>query len=392
MLNKRIFHLLTVFILIVSFISCSDAPNEVGSNLLVIDGVNVLKLDSNIDSIPQTSSSVKRVIPIGTSPRLLLGKYQNQTAYTLISFTFTLPDSIKRAIKNDSLEVIDAKAEMTLDYFYGDKNAPFDFSIYEINSFWNSANFTADSFSALSYSNIDLSSNRVGNDSVYKFNIDNNIVKSWLRYEVDTSLGKNRGVLMFPQSQSQKIIGFVAFDPDFSRDTKIDVIVRKPGAYIDTLLAYVLSDVSVVIGDNQLDSNYITIQSSLVYNGILKFDLSKLSKGSIVNFAQLSLTLDTLQSKFGNNFFNELSAHIITDADSLKINESVFYPLKRVGDKYVGDVSGMIRYWVSGNPNYGMLIKAGRELLGVEKFIIKGSSYPVYNDRPKLEIIYTKRN
>lgn len=389
---KKIMFLSFTVIIFISLISCSDSPSDIGSDLLKIDMINVKKLDSNIDSISQISNSIKKIIPLGASPRLLLGKRDNQTAYTLISFTFTLPDSIKKAIKNDSLEVLEAKGEMNIDYIFGDKNAAFDFSIFEIESFWNSASFTADSFASLRYSQIDLSSNKTGNDSIFYFNINNNIVKNWLKNEVDTSLARNEGVLMSPKPQSNKIIGFIAFDPDKSKDTKINVIVRKPGAYIDTLLAYVLSDVSIVIGDNQLDSNYITIQSSLAYNGILSFDLSSLSKGTIVNYAQLTLTLDTLKSKFGNSFFDELRAYIITSSDSMKIKESNVYPLKRIGNKYIGDISGMVRYWASNNPNYGMLLKAGNEILGMEKFMIKSSSYPVFSERPKLEIIYTKRN
>jgi hypothetical protein len=374
-----------------NLISCSDEPSDIGSSLLDIDKINVIKVDSNNDSLPQTSSSIKRVIPLGTSSRLLLGKYQNLTAHTLISFVFNLSDSIKQAIRKDSLEVLEAKAELNLDYFYGDKNAPFDFSVFEIQSNWSSTGFTADSLATLNYSSIDLSSNRNGNDTAYYFILNNNIVKNWLKNAVDTTLAQNRGVLLSPSSNSEKVIGFIAFDPAFSRDTKLRVIVRKPGAYVDTLTALVNSDVSVVSGVNQLDSNFITIQSSLAYNGILKFDLTSIPRGSIVNFAQLTLSVDTLQSKFGNNYFDEIHCFIITAADSFKINESNVYPLKRKGDKYTGDVSGMIRYWLSNNPNYGLLLKPGRELVGLEKFVIKSSFYPIYSDRPKLEIIYSKR-
>jgi hypothetical protein len=391
LLSKKNLSLISFLILILSLLSCSDSPSDVGADLLKIDMINVLKLDSNLDSIPQQSSSLKKIIPLGNSPRLLLGKYQDYTAYTLISFTFTLPDSIKRAIQNDSLEVLDAKGELNVDYQFGAISVPFDFSIYEIQSFWNSVNFSVDSFTALSYSNLDLSSNKVDRDSIFYFNISPNIVKNWLKSEVDTSV-KNRGVLLSPTPNTGKIIGFVAFNPDLSNDTKVNVIVRKPGAYVDTLLAYVLSDVSVVIGNNQIEPNYITIQSSLAYQGKLSFDLSSLKKGSVVNYAQLSLTIDTLKSKFGNKYFDELRAYIITSSDSLSIIESSFYPLRRIGDKYVGDISGIVRYWTSNNPNYGILLKAGSEIVGIEKFMIKGSSYPIYSDRPKLEIIYTMRN
>lgn len=391
LLIKKNLFISSLFFSFLLLYSCSDSPTDIGSDLLNPDMINVIKLDSNQDSIPQSSKSHKKIIPLGTSQRLLLGKFQNQTAYTLISFTFNLPDSIIKAIRNDSLEVIDNKGEMNLDYLLGEKSAAFDYSIHEINSNWTSAGFTADSFSALNYSQIDLSSNKVETDTTLSFKINNNILKNWLKNEVDTALAQNKGVLLKPKPETNKIVGFVAFDPDLSRDARIKVVVRKPGAYTDTLLAYVLSDVSFVIGDNQLDSNYITIQSSLTYYGTLQFDLSSLKKGTIVNFAQLSLTLDTLKSKFGNNYFDQLNAYIITSADSLTVNETNVYPLKRIKDKYVGDISGVVRYWVANNPNYGILIKAGKENIGMEKFIIKGSSYPVYNDRPKLEIIYTKR-
>lgn len=391
LLIKKVTIVLSFVFAFFFLLSCSDSPSDIGADLLNPDLINVIKLDSNKDSIPQSSNSHKKIIPLGASPILLLGKFQGQTAYTLISFTFTLPDSIKRAIRNDSLEVLDAKGVMNNEYLYGDKSAPFDYSIYEVNSNWTSAKFTADSFSALSYSQIDLSSNKVHTDSTLSFNINNNIVKNWLRNEVDTTLAQNKGVLLVPKPETNKIVGFVAFDPDLSRDTRIKVVVRKPGAYTDTLVAYVLSDVSFIIGDNQLDSNYINIQSSLAYNGSLKFDLSALKKGTIVNYAQLTLTLDTLKSKFGNNYLDELSAYIITQEDSLKINETNVYSLKRVKDKYIGDISGVVRYWAANNPNYGILIKPTRETIGMEKFIIKGSAYPIFSDRPKLEIIYTTR-
>ncbi|MCS7053476.1 MAG: hypothetical protein NZM09_07045 [Ignavibacterium sp.] len=391
MLNKKTISLIILFLIGIVFISCSDEPSDLGANLLTTDMIDVLKLDSNRDSLYQISSSVKRVIPLGTSSRLLLGKYQNQTAYTLISFLFTLPDSIKQLVKKDSIEVVEAKAEMNLDYYFGQKDGFFDFSVYEIQSNWTSAGFTADSFASLNYSSIDLSSNRVGSDTLYTFNINNNIIKNWLKNSADTSLAQNRGVLLSPKPNSQKIIGFVAFDPNFARDTKIKVIYRKLGAYTDTLTALVLSDVSIVVGDNQIDSNYITIQSSLVYNGILKFDLSKISRGSIVNYSQLTLTLDTLKSKFGSNYLDEIHAYIITNSDSLKINESNVYPLKRKGNNYIGDISGMVRYWMANNPNFGILLKPARELVGMEKFVIKSSSFPIYDERPKIEIIYTKR-
>lgn len=374
--------------------SCSDTPTDLGSDLLNPDLIGVVSFDSQKDSAFQSSYSFKKIISLGSSPRILIGKTDNLIAHALFVFTFNLSDSLKQLIRNDSLNILSARVELTPDYVYGDSNATFDYTVHKINSQWVSASFTADSFlsSGFSYESSDLSSNRTATDSLYHFNIDPNTVKDWMRSQVDTALATNNGILISPTSSTNKIVGFVAFNPEISNDTKVKAVIQKIGTTRqDTITAFVLSDVHVIIGENIVSPEKMIVQAGVVSNSFLYFDLSKIPDKAVINYAKLSIGLDTLESKFGSGYTNSLTAYLVTDPDSLKIDETTSESLFRNGSRYEGNLSAIVRYWLNQNKNHGIVIKAGNELSGVEKFILKGSSYPVYEERPKLEIVYTVR-
>jgi hypothetical protein len=374
--------------------SCSDTPTDLGSDLLNPDLIGVVSFNSQKDSIYQTSYSFKKVIALGGASRVLIGKADNLTANALFVFTFIISDSLKQLVRSDSLAVLSAKVELTPDYVFGDSNATFDYSVHKINSSWVSSSFTADSFlsSQFSYDPNDLSSNKVESDSLYSFNLDANIVKDWLKYQVDTSLAKNNGILILPTATTNKIVGFVAFNPEISNDTKVKAVVQKLGTTRqDTLTAFVLSDVHIIIGENTVTPEKMIVQAGVVSNSYLYFDLSKIPDKAVINYAKLSVELDTLNSKFGSGFTNSLQAFLVTNSDSLKVDENTSESLFRNGKRYEGNLSAFVRYWLNQKDNQGIILRAGNQTAGVEKFILKGSSYPVYEERPKLEIVYTVR-
>lgn len=394
MVHKIILTFIPALFLFFFVSSCSDTPTDLGSDLLNPDLIGVVSFDSQKDSIYQTSYSFKKVIALGGASRVLIGKADNLTANALFVFTFIISDSLKQLVRNDSLVVLSAKVELTPEYVFGDSNATFDYSVHKINSSWVSSSFTADSFlsSKFSYDPNDLSSNKVESDSLYSFNLDANIVKDWLKYQVDTSLAKNNGIVILPTATTNKIVGFVAFNPEISNDTKVKAVVQKLGTTRqDTLTAFVLSDVHVIIGENTVTPDRMIVQAGVVSNSYLYFDLSKIPDKAVINYAKLSVELDTLNSKFGSGFTNSLQAFLVTNSDSLKVDEKTPESLFRNGKRYEGNVSAFVRYWLNQKDNQGIILKAGNETAGVEKFILKGSSYPVYEERPKLEIVYTVR-
>ena len=374
-------------------VSCNDSPTDLGTKFLSQDGVEVLKLDSSIDTINQTSYSFKNVFPLGSSSQLLLGKAENVTSNVLLSFVFAIPDSIKEELAARNLTVIDSYVEMFRNYSFGDSNAAFDYSVYKVNERWVSATFTADSFAFLDYDNsIDLSFNRTtANDTVYSFHLDTTLTSSWLQNYVDTSVASNYGILLSPTDNTQKVLGFTAFNVNGQNDPRLRVVVQKPGAYIDTLIGYVSSDLSVVLGDiPNVGTEDIVIQSSLTSEAKLIFDFSVIPEDVVINSATLTLTVDTLATKTGSGFSNRLSVYLLKDSATNKLNTDIVYTLDRNGATFTGDITNILRAWNNKVDNQGLLIKSTLEFWGLETFVLKGSNTPLIEQRPRLEIVYSR--
>lgn len=374
-------------------VSCNDSPTDLGTKFLSQDGVEVLKLDSSIDTINQTSYSFKNVFSLGTSSQLLLGKAENVTSNVLLLFVFAIPDSIKEELALRNLTVIDSYVEMNKNYSFGDSNAVFDYSVYKVNERWLSSTFTADSFAFLDYDNsIDLSFNRTtANDTVYSFHLDTTLTSSWLQNYVDTTVSSNYGILLSPTDNTQKVLGFTAFNVNGQNDPRLRIVVQKPGAYIDTIVGYIASDISVVLGDiPNVGTENIVIQSSLTSEAKLIFDFSVVPEDVVINLATLTLTVDTLATKTGSSFSNRLSVYLLADSATYKLNPNFVYTLDRSGATFTGDITNILRAWNNRVDNQGLLIKSTLEFWGLETFVLKGSNAALIEQRPRLEIVYSR--
>lgn len=374
-------------------VSCNDSPTDLGTKFLSQDGVEVLKLDSSIDTINQTSYSFKNVFSLGTSSQLLLGKAENVTSNVLLLFVFAIPDSIKEELASRNLTVIDSYVEMNKNYSFGDSNAVFDYSVYKVNERWVSSTFTADSFAFLDYDNsIDLSFNRTtANDTVYSFHLDTTLTSSWLQNYVDTTVSSNYGILLSPTDNTQKVLGFTAFNVNGQNDPRLRIVVQKPGAYIDTIVGYIASDISVVLGDiPNVGTENIVIQSSLTSEAKLIFDFSVVPEDVVINLATLTLTVDTLATKTGSSFSNRLSVYLLADSATNKLNPNFVYTLDRSGATFTGDITNILRAWNNRVDNQGLLIKSTLEFWGLETFVLKGSNAALIEQRPRLEIVYSR--
>lgn len=378
---------------ILFIVSCNDSPTDLGTKFLSQDGVEVLKLDSSIDSIQQSSYSFKKVFNLGTSSQLLLGKAENITSHVLLKFVFAIPDSIKEELALRNLTVIDSYVEMFRNYSFGDSNATFDYAAYKVNEKWSSSTFNADSFAFLDYDNtIDLSFNRsTENDTMYSFHLDTTLTSSWLQNYVDTTAASNYGIILSPSDNSQKVLGFTAFNTSGENDPRLRIVVQKPGAYTDTLIGYISSDLSVVLGDLQdVGTENIVLQSSLTSEAQLYFDFSVIPEDVVINLATLTLTVDTLATKTGSSFTNRLSVYLLKDSATKELNTDYIYALNRSGATFTGDITNIVRAWNNRVDNQGLLIKSTLEFWGIEIFAIKGSNTALIEQRPKLEIVYSK--
>ncbi|HMN25148.1 MAG TPA: hypothetical protein PKE38_11635, partial [Ignavibacteriaceae bacterium] len=108
--------------------------------------------------------------------------------------------------------------------------------------------------------------------------------------------------------------------------------------------------------------------------------------------ANLTLTIDTLETKTGSSFVNSLRVYMLTDSAKKEVSKDYLYTLSRSGNTFSGRVTEMFRaYSKNSSLNQGLLIKSSGELRGVEIFAVKGSNAANLLERPKLEIVYTRK-
>jgi len=378
---------------IIFIAGCNDSPTDLGTDFLSQDGVEVLKLDSSIDSILQSSKSFKNVFTLGGSSHLLLGKSENITSHVLLKFVFAIPDSIKEQLLLKNLTVIDSYVEMFKNYSFGDSNATFDYKVFKVNEKWSSSTFTADSFAFLDLDNTsDLSFNRTSeNDSLYSFHLDTTLTSLWLQNFADTNVASNNGIVLSPSDNCNKVLGFTAFNTSGDNDPRLRIVVEKPGEYVDTLIGYISSDISAVLGElPNVGVENLAIQSSLTSEAKLFFDLSGLPENVVINSATLTLSIDTLASKMGSSYTDKLAVYLLADSAENELNDDYVYSLSRSGATYTGEITNIVRAWNNNVDNQGMLIKSSLEFWGLEIFAIKGSNAALIEQRPKLEIVYSR--
>lgn len=390
---KKIFNSLVLLILISLFNSCNDAPTEIGSELLVQDEIQVLKLDSATDSMYQESNVFKKVYSLSAASEIYLGKSENLTSHLLLKFVFALPDSVKEDIKNNRIDVLSSWVELIKVYSFGDSSANYQFESFKINEPWSSNTFTSDSLQFLSIGNTNLSSNfQIKNDSLYSFNLDNGLVSGWLLNHADTSKETNDGILVSPTNNTNKILGFIAYNITATNDPRLKVIISKPGVFTDTITGFISSDLSAIVGNlPDVGEENIAVQSGLSAHSKLFFDLSKLTTNIVINSAKLILTSDSVLTKLGIPASTLLRVYSYSDSSANLVNSSLVSSLSKSGNTYSGDVTNIIRAIINGTDNQGLLIKSQNDLEGVDLYVFKGSNASEYSERPKLEILYSRK-
>jgi hypothetical protein len=395
-LNFNYVFLLLLLAVLTLFLSCNDEPSSLGIEIIESDFIIVKTFDSQLDTISQNSSFFKRVVPLGASAWVLIGKNQisSQTlaASTLLKFIFSLPDSIEEDINEDSISVLDSWIILTNKYVYGDTLAAMNFTTHQVNSTWSANSFTVDDLPSLQYNPDDISSDFSASDTLYSFHLEESLVYSWMQNSVDTSLAKNYGIYLEPTSESNKIIGFQALTSTSSEAAKLFVVIEKQGVYVDTINGFISGDISAVAGsDPLLPTGNIGVQSSVAINSKLNFDVGVLPTGLIVNKAELILTADSINSVYGSSYNNTLLVYFLNSNDSIKTEGSPI-TLTYSNNQFSGDITGFVRSWVSRNENFGMLIETGNQTLGVDLFALRGSDYFEIAERPRVIITFTVKN
>ena len=389
---SRISAILLILIISLSFFACEDEPSAIGIELLASDLISVRTFDSQIDTLDQNSGYHKKVIQLGTSSKILIGKHENIEASTLLKFIFGLADTLKDDIIAGDLVVNEAWIEITTRYVYVDSNEVMDFTVHKVNNSWDPFEFTIDNLPALSYEMNDISSNKEITDSNYIFNIDPDVILSWMKNAADTSLEKNYGIYLKPVNNSGKVVGFQAFTATSSEAAKLTLVIEKTGSYVDTINGFIFADVSVVDGNLPvLPAEDIAVQSSISVNSIITFDLSSVPDGVVINSAELIIKRDSINTRTGTSFANDLLAYFVEDSTAKEVNEGGAFKLSFIDNGYSGDITSYVRIWINEKRNQGVILRSGNDIEGLELFALKGSNAVNFAERPRLKIVYTAR-
>ena len=391
-MSIKILSAIALTFIILNFVSCSEDPSSIGSAFLNRDLINLDSLDSFKDTFPQFSYTYKHIIPLGFSSTLLLGTKGDNTATMLLSFNIVVPDSVKTDLLNNAVTVSSSTVQLYKNYNYGDSTAPIDYTVHSINTPWTSTGFTIDSLPGLQYDAADVSSNKSFTDTLYKFNLSNDLTLKWLNIYANSQTPDN-GVAVIPQNSS-KIVGFYALTSATSVNIPyLVVVLNKPGVYSnDTLTFSTTSDLSVISGNiPQNQTENIFVQSSTELESRIQFDLSKVPPHAIINYAELELTIDTTISLFGSSYSDQLTAYYITDSTYIDSLSTSQVTLNRSGTLYTGNITSYVQNWLSTKINEGIQIRAGAYDTGLELWALKASNAADPSKRPRLKIIYTNK-
>jgi hypothetical protein len=393
-LKKHFFSFIVIFIVLISFIGCSDDPSSSGYGLIPEGDLvytDIFDTDSMFVNI--TSSNFKDSINLSSSDKLLIGKTSYATASALVRFYPVLADSISSQISKDSIIVRKCWVKIIPKYILGDASLPFDFNLYRIKQAWSSTEINNNNYKSLPVDKSnDISFNRSITDTLITFNIENSIALKWLQNKVDTAKGENYGVMFSPTENTNRIIGIPGLNyyTDYS-DFTVYIEVEKIGKYIDTVKAFTTEDLHVVeVNLPHSSTNNLILTGGDPYRAKLSFDLSSLPKNVIINKAVLSVTLDESESYIGKPASDTIFAIMLNDSSTNTINKyyNIGYLINK--DKvYSGDITSIVQHWVDGESNQGLRLNLSNETNTVNKIAIK--SEKSITTRPKIKIYYTKQ-
>ncbi len=397
---------LTTLLLVISvfiFTSCNQDPASVPDKLIPDeDKVEFNKFDTYELNVKQSSSYYEELENLYGADTRILGKNDYAKSSILFSWDFYLPDSIKTYINNGQITILSSEVSMTRKYKLGDTTGFFDFTVHKIISEWDVAKLHRDTLQYINRDANDIASNKIKTDSTVTFDINKNVVYDWLRYTADSnSTDKNNGIYITPTNSTNYFVGFEAtYAYGTYEQTQIMIVLQKP-TEIDTLVGYPSRDLHVVekLQPKPVSEDRIYLEGGYALRGTVFFDLSSLPKEIAISKATIELTIDTQSSVDGIPASDSLFVHILKDSTKKTLaDSSSILLLTRKGNKFTGDISGIVQAWnsellIDGKKleNQGINLTLFDEYSSVARIVLYGSKEQNALLRPRLTIYYPKK-
>ncbi len=329
---------------------------------------------------------------LAPTQRNLIGKNGNYTALAAVRF---YPPA------RDTISVLSAKLTLRFISRQGDPAGSFGFTVHKILSEWNQRSLTwpkvnEAGFYEASVQRGSYTSTAVTDTQLVTLDLDTTMVREWFR-----SGQSSYGVLLVPTLTSTMIRGFSAFDYDSSKFwPKLEVIAtdaNRTGRFRDTTTFQDPPGADTYVADVApfpFDSSRIYTQAGIVYRSVLRFDVSHLPAGTIINSAELLLERDgALSATFGFSPDPTPVVHALTRSDSV-VFEAPFSGGALKGSStttFAFDVRRQVQLWVNG-ANHGLLLRQAlaNEINTLDLFVFYGRRAADVAKRPRIVIKYTQ--
>lgn len=394
---KNIFRGILILIAALLLSSCNDNPSAVGVDLIPgSDDVIFKTVDTQTDTVRQSSSSFYKKIDLGVSETLILGKNSYAESSVLLRFDISAADSILNYFKNNSGSVSKAWIDIVPNYYLGDKSETLDFTGNQIKTEWSPSGFDADSLALLQLDNTNIVSNIQTTDSTVTFDINKTYAENWIR-QLISGVEDNYGIFLKPAASTKRFIGFSAYSLYGSgNQPAMHIVVAKPNNLKpDTLIYQPYIDAHFVTGSIPVSpsGNIDFLQSGLAMRTFLFFDLSKIPANLAVNSARLELTLDTTKTFDGTPSSKYIAIRPLKDSTAMTLTSDSLTSavLTRDGKIFTGDISRFVQDWVKNGNNQGMMLELSDETTSVSRIAFYNEKEQDRYLRPRLKIVFMQK-
>ncbi len=394
-IKKFYFPLAFSFLALLSIITfnCADDPSSLGLGFIPPgETTGVRTFDSYVDTLPITSSNIKKYINTSQSTYLMVGKSGNYDSKAILRFTALSSDY-------DSAVVNYAKINLKYKNYYFpytamDSLGQISFDVYTIQYKIDPFTITIDSVNSMTFGTTPIGSftgTPTFDSSEVSFNLNAATVKGWLDFAADTNSAiKNYGIVFIPNGGSMTIKGFNSAVTSADIRPEIEISVTKNGV-TDTITSNLCQSTSLVNTSFVSNPEIFNIQSGVAFDQIMRFDLSRLASTVILNDVQIFLTLDSANSNLHNlTSLKILRTYVFSDTAGF-ILETTIYDSRIVNNQYMIRIINPFQRWVQGQTNYGILLTAKNDFQSLDHYSFYDMTASDPNKRPRVIIKYTPR-
>ena len=373
--------------------ACSEDPTEQNALLAPLPFLEVAVRETTITATD--AQTFRKYVPMNGRYNLV-GLSDGYTAYTPISFYSNLFPW------RDTVTVVSARLSLRAATFFGDSSGSFGFTVHRIERNWGQTTTTWDSVQSGFYDPSVLRGEYhggVGSDTEMVYvELDTVMAREWLRsVPPGETVNTKYGFILIPTPGSTVVRGFHSFDADTAKDRpSLRIISVNNAQTVRDTMTFILGIDTFTGNVDGLESrtDLLSAQAGVVYRNILNFDVSFMSKGTLISKAELLLERDPLTSRL-NRFSGDsaIAVHTVIEKGVLDGFEALSTQgLRKAGtaDTYVADARRAVQAWV-GSANYGLLIRVDgeREFQTFDLLTFHSPTASSAALRPRLKILYS---